>query len=150
MTMTMTMEELLCKHSENYRFHGVRAATLYRLVTQAENSQLLLFGTTHNEEIDNQDGELESEYEQGYGFLYCTDISDIEMSSNEFTDEGGLVLVLEKQVTDPFEVIHPTDSRQRIIKVQEWKVVGGIRLIFGEDNEMISQEVVSLKQILEG
>ena len=143
------IDNILSKHSDHYRFHGVRSATLQALIAQAENGQVALWGTDHDEHIDNEDGELEAEYTQGEGYLYVTDISDVEMSFNEFCDEGGLVLVLEKVASEPFEFDHPTDRRQSIIKVEEWKVVGGIRPVVDEDGDVIDQEAFSLEEIME-
>ncbi len=143
----MDIDQLMSKHSSNYCFHGVRSATLSRLIAQS-NGSIALWGTDHDEHIDNQDGELDAKYVQGEGFLYVTDISDLEMSFNEFCDEGGVVLVLEKQVADPFEFIHEDDSRQHIIQVQEWKVIGSLRPVVDEDGEVIDQECFSLDEIL--
>lgn len=134
------IDQLLSKSSENYLFHGVRAATLHRLIAQSENGEILLWGTDHDEHIDNEDGELDTEYVQGQGFLYTTDISDIEMSYQEFCDDGGLVLVLEKMVAEPFDFEHPSDRRQHIVKAEEWKVIGGLRPLFDEDEECFSLE----------
>ncbi len=142
----MDIDTLMSKHSSNYRFHGVRSETLSRLIAQSEGS-MLLWGTDHDEHIDNQD--FESEYVQGQGFLYVTDISDVEMSYNEFCDDGGLVLVLEKSVSEPFEFIHEDDIRQRIVKVQEWNVVGGLRPVVDADGDVIDQEAFSLDEIFE-
>ena len=142
------IDNLLSKSNEHYLFHGVRAATLSRLIGQSENGSILLWGTDHDEHIDNEDNELDCEYVQGEGFLYTTDITDIEMSFNEFCDEGGLVLVLEKQVEEPFDFEHPSDRRQHIVKFEEWKVVGGIRPLFDEDQDVIGEECFSLEEIL--
>jgi hypothetical protein len=144
----MNIDQLLSKHSDNYRFHGVQAETLEVLVAQADGS-IALWGSDHDEHIDNQDGEFDSELVQGQGFLYTTTINDIEMSYSEFIGESGLVLVLEKVASEPFEVVHPTDRRQRIIKVEDWKVIGGLRPVFDEDGDVIDQEVVSLSELLE-
>lgn len=143
------IDTILSKHSSNYRFHGVRSATLERLIGQSEHGAIKLWGTDHDEHIDNQDGEFDVAYVQGEGFLYVTDISDMEMSFNEFCDDGGLVLVLEKIVAEPFEFIHEDDSRQCIINVQEWKVVGGLRPVVDEDGDVIDQEAFSVEEIVE-
>ncbi len=144
----MNIDQLLSKHSSNYRFHGVQAETLEALVAQADGA-IQLWGSDHDEHIDNQDGEFESEYVQGQGFLYTTTINDIEMSYQEFIGDSGLVLVLEKVADEPFEVVHPSDRRQRIIKVEDWKVIGGLRPVLDEDQEVVDQEVVSLDELLE-
>ncbi len=142
------IDNLLSKSNEHYLFHGVRSATLSRLISQSENGSILLWGTDHDEHVDNQDNELDTEYVQGQGFLYTTDISDVEMSYQEFCGEGGLVLVLEKIVSEPFDFEHPSDDRQHIVKVEEWKVIGGIRPLFDEDEEVIGEECFSLEEIL--
>ena len=143
----MNIDQLLSKHSDNYRFHGVQSETLEALVSQMEDGVISLWGTDHDEHIDNQDGEFDSEYVQGAGFLYTTTINDIEMSYSEFSGDDGLVLVLEKVADEPFEFTHPTDRRQRIIKVEEWKVVGGLRPVLDEDGEICDQEVVSIEEM---
>ena len=135
----MDIDQLLSKHSDNYRFHGVREATLSRLVAQSENGQIVLWGRNSESET--------SEYLQGEGELSVTDISDIEMSFNEFCDEGGLVLVLEKIVDEPAEVDHESDGREHLVRVEEWQVVGGIRPIFDEDGDVVDQEAFSLDEI---
>jgi len=142
------IDQVMSKHSDNYRFHGVRSATLEALIAQA-SPDIALWGTDVDEHIDNQDGETEAQYTQGAGFLYVTGVSDIEMSFNEFCDDGGIVLVLEKVASAPFEFDHPTDRRQSIIKVEEWQVVGGLRPVVDEDGEIVDQEAFSLEEILE-
>ncbi len=139
--MATDIDNLLSKHSDNYRFHGVRSATLNRLIAQSENGELLLWGR-----VEDEDGN--ADYAQGEGELSCTDISDIEMSFNEFCDEGGLVLVLEKMVAEPIENDHETDDREHLIEASEWKVIGGIRPLFDEDGDVISEECFSLEEIL--
>jgi hypothetical protein len=136
----MNIDQLLSKHSDNYRFHGIRSATLTRLIAQSENGQIVLWG---------RDTEDEGEYLAGQGELSVTDISDVEMSYNEFCDEGGLVLVLEKLVTEPVEVRHETDRREKLVQAAEWQVIGGLRPIFDEDGDVIDQEVFSLDEIVE-
>ncbi len=136
----MDIDQLLSKHSDNYRFHGVRSATLSRLIAQSENGEILLWGRNPESET--------SDYQQGTGELSVTDISDIEMSYNEFCDDGGLVLVLEKIVAEPVEIDHESDAREHLVRVQDWKVVGGLRPVVDEDGEVIDQEVFSLDEIL--
>lgn len=145
----MDIDDLMIKNSDNYRFHGVRRATLERLVSQSEGGEIRLWGTDHDEHIDNADGEFEVEYVQGEGYLYTTDISDLEMSASEFAGDDGLVLVLEKIVDEPFEFEHPSDRRQCIVRAEEWRVIGAVRPIFDEDGDMIDQEALSLDAIRE-
>ncbi len=139
------MADIFSKFSECY-FHGVRGATLRRLIVQAENGHIALWGTDQDEHVD-EDFE-KAEYVQGEGYLYVTDISDIEMSVNEFCDETGLVLVLEPQVEYPFDFEHPSDYRQHIIKVEEWKVIAGLRAICDEYSEVEDYEEISLDDLL--
>jgi hypothetical protein len=145
----MDIDDLMTKSNDYYRFHGVRRATLERLVAQGEGDQLRLWGTDHDEHIDNQDGEFEVEYVRGAGYLYTTDISDLEMSASEFAGDDGLVLVLEKIIDTPFEFEHPSDRRQCIVRAEEWRVVGGLRPVFDEDGDLIDQEALSLDEIRE-
>lgn len=143
------MADIFSKFSECY-FHGVRGATLARLVHQSENGQIALWGTDQDEHV-TEDFE-KAEYVQGAGYLYVTDISDMEMSFNEFCDEGGMVLVLEPQVEYPFDFEHPSDYRQHIIKVEEWKVIAGLRPVYDEEDEyqeeIIDHEIFSLEDLL--
>ncbi len=136
----MDIDTLMSKHSRNYRFHGARAATLSRLVAQSENGSITLWG---------RDLENEGEYLEGHGELSCTDISDIEMSYNEFCDDGGLVLVLEKIIENPFEEGHESDVREHLIRAEEWRVIGGLHPIFDEDGDVIDQEAFSLEEIMQ-
>lgn len=136
----MNIDDLMSKHSDNYRFHGVRSATLARLIAQSEDNQITLWGR-----VEDEDGC--ADYEQGQGELSATDISDIEMSFNEFCDENGLVLVLEKQVASPVDELHPTDRREHLLRCEEWRVVGGIRPVFDEDGDVIDQEAFSIEEI---
>lgn len=141
------IDQVMSKHSKEYRFHGVRSETLARLIAQSDGS-ILLWGTDVDEHIDNLDGELEAEYVQGAGYLYVVGIRDLDMSFSEFCDEGGLVLVLEKQVAESFIFDHPSDNRQEIIKAEEWKIVGGLRPLYDEDGDIIDQQAFSLEEIL--
>jgi len=143
----MNIDTLLSKHSDTYRFHGVRSATLQELINQSQDGEIALYGTDHDEHIDNEDFEFDAEYTQGAGFLYVTSFRDVEMSFNEFCDEDGMVFVLEPISSEPFEFDHPSDRRQSIIKVEDWKVVGGLRPMFDEDGDLIEMEAFSLAEI---
>ena len=145
----MNIEQLLSKHSNTYRFHGVRSATLQELLSQSEDGAIALWGTDHDEHIDNEDGEFDTEYTQGAGFLYVTSFRNVEMSFNEFCDEDGIVFVLEPIVTEPFEFDHPSDRRQSIIKAEDWNVIGGLRPVLDEDGDLIEMEAFSLEEIAE-
>ena len=138
------IEQILSKHSDNYRFHGVREATLARLIAQSENGQIVLWGRNPESET--------SEYLQGEGELSVTGYYDLDMSFNEFCDDGGdggVVLVLERVVDEPFEEDHRSDRREHLIHVEEWKVVGGLRPVRDEDEDVIDQEAFSLEEIME-
>ncbi len=146
----MDIDTLLNKHADNYRFHGVARATLHLLIAQSEDGTLRLWGTDHDEHIDNQDGDLDTQCVQGEGYLYVTNINAIEMSYNEFCGQGGMVLVLEKAARAPYEYDHPTDRRQHIVRVEEWSVIGGLRPVFDEDEDIIEEEAFSLEDLLNG
>jgi hypothetical protein len=134
------IDELMNKRSDNYLFHGVKGATLAQLIDQSEDGNLVLWGRVEDED-ENAD------YSQGQGELSATDINDIEMSFNEFCDQSGLVLVLEKQVAEPVDELHPTDRREHLIRCEEWRVVGGVRPVYDEDGEVVDQEAFSLEEI---
>ncbi len=131
---------------DKYRFHGVCGATLSELVRQSDG-EIRLWGTDHDEHVDNQNGECETEYVQRQGYLYVTEQSEWELSFNEFAGEDGLVLVLKKNDKDPFEISHPTDRRQSIVRAEEWLVIGGLRGIYDENEELCDQEALSLEEI---
>ncbi len=137
------IDDIMSKSSEHYLFHGVRAATLQRLIAQSEHGQIVLWGR-----VEDEDGN--ADYQCGRGELSTTDISDIEMSFNEFCDEDGLVLVLEKLVDEPFDELHPTDRREHWIRAEEWRVVGGVRPVFDENEEVIDQQAFSVEEIMKG
>lgn len=146
----MDIDELMSKHSDTYRFHGVRSETLSQLVAQSVDGSIALWGTDHDEHVDNWDNEFETKYVQGAGFLYVTRFADVDMSFNEFCDEGGIVLVLEPIIgSEPVEFDHPSDRRQLIINVEEWRVIGGLRPVFDEDGDVIDQEAFSLEEIIQ-
>src|SRR5713226_4836379 len=113
------IDQVMSKSSDNYRFHGVREATLSRLIAQAEDGNILLWGTDRYVHIDDDEF---AEYTQGAGYLYTAEIQGWEICFDSFIDDCGLVLILEKQVEEPFEFDHPSDRRQKLIKVEEWKV----------------------------
>jgi len=139
----MDIEQLLTKHSDNYRFHGVQGATLRKLIGQSENGQIVLWGQS------DPDGDF-SEYVQGAGSLYVTDISGIGLSYKEFACEDGLVLVLEKQIENPQESFPRAATRiERLIETAEWRVIGGLRATsFDEDGDYEEDEAISLSDIL--
>lgn len=143
----MDIDELMSKSSDHYRFHGVSLATLERLIGQSEGGEILLWGTDHDDFVD---GEEYSDYVQGKGYLYTTDIRGIELSCNEFAGDDGLVLVLERIVDDPQEWFpRAADNRECLVRVEEWRVIGGVRPIFDEDGDMIDQEALSIEEVLE-
>ncbi len=130
---------------DKFRFHGVQASTLEELISQSEEGKILPWGTDHNEFVD---GEIYYEYFQGEGYLFATDWSGIELSFSEFCGDGGIVLVLEKIVDEPQEWFpRPSDRRERLIRVEEWKVICGLRPVFDEDGDVIDQEVVSIEEM---
>jgi hypothetical protein len=120
----MDILDLLSKPGSHYRYHGVRNATLTLLLCQAQDNQIVLWGQERDEHVSELDYEG-FHYIQGGGYLYTS--LDEEMCYENFCDEGGIVLVLEKQIETPFELILPTDRRQRIVKCAEWRVIGGVR-----------------------
>lgn len=125
---------------DKFRFHGVRAATLNRLIAQSEDGQITLWGR-----VEDEDGN--ADYEQGQGELSATDIRHWELSFNEFCDENGMVLVLEKQVAEPFEEQY--SRSELLVRVEEWKVIGGLRPVFDEDGDVVEEEAFSLQEIME-
>jgi hypothetical protein len=140
-----TIDQLLSKHSDNYRFHGA-GDFLSDLIAQAEDGAIRLWGRDHDDAVD---GEAECEWVQGEGFLYCTDIRGVEVIYNNFSGNEGLVLILEKQVENPQEWSPRTgDRRESLIRAEEWRVIGAIRPIFDEDGEEVDQEAFSLEEIL--
>ena len=135
------IDQVLSKHSDNYRFHGVRAETLSRLIRQSENGEITLWGRNPESEIED--------YRQGKGELSTTDITGLEMSYNEFCDGDGIVLVLEKMIDEPFEETVSTDRREHLIRAEEWKVVGGLRPVFDEDEQVVDEQAFSLEEIFD-
>ncbi len=128
---------------DKYRFHGVCGATLSELVRQSDG-EIRLWGTDHDGNIDNADNEFETKYVQGEGYLYVTEQKSWETSFNEFAGEDGLVLVLEKRVSDPFET---SNRHESIVRTEEWLVIGGLRGIYDENEELCDQEALSLEEI---
>jgi len=72
----------------------------------------------------------------------------VDMSCNEFVDAGGLLFVLEPVVTEPQEREHDTDRRECLLHVEEWRVVGGLRPVFDEDEEIVEFAAFSVDEIL--
>jgi hypothetical protein len=143
----MDIDDLMTKSNDHYRFHGVLSVTLERLVSQSEDGAIRLWGTDHNDFVD---GEEYADYTQGEGYLYCTDISGIELSCEAFCGSDGLVFILEKLVDDPQEWFpRAADKRECLVRVEEWHVIGAIRPIFDEDGDLIDQEALSLEEVLE-
>ena len=134
----MNIDQLLSKHSDNYRFHGVREATLARLIAQSENGNITLWG---------RDTEDEGEYLEGAGELSVTDYYSLDLSFNEFCDEDGVVFVLEAVVDEPSEEQH--GRHEILVKAEEWKVIGGLRPVRDENEDVIDQEAFSLEEIFE-
>src|SRR5437879_3722870 len=119
----MDIDTLMSKHSDNYRFHGVRG-WLSTLIAQSENGEIKLWGRSHDESVDD---EVEAEWMQGEGYLYCADIRDLDICYKEFMADGEVVLVLEKLVDEPQEWYPRSGKRERLIRVEEWRVIGGLR-----------------------
>lgn len=140
-----SIDQLLSKSSDHYRFHGA-GDFLSDLIAQAEDGAIKLWGRTHDDAVD---GEAECEWAAGEGFLYCTDIRGIEVIYNNFSGSEGLVLVLEKFVDEPQEWSpRSADRRESLIRAEEWRVIGAVRPIFDEDGEEVDQEAFSLEDIL--
>jgi hypothetical protein len=144
----MDIDTLLSRDSRTYRFHGVRADILSSLIQQSEDGKIILWG--RNPEIDAEDFDEEDaeHYLQGAGELSCTKWADVEMSCQEFCNEGGIVLVLESIVKDAQENRHPTDRREWLIDASQWQVIGGLSPSFDEDGELLELEASSLEEIL--
>ncbi len=142
----MTIDQLLSKDSDNYRFHGA-GDFLSELIAQAEDGEITLWGRDHDDAVD---GESECEWVQGQGYLYCTYIRGIEVCYNSFSGSEGLVLVLEKLVDEPQEWSPRSgDRRESLIRAEEWRVIGAVRPLFDEDGDEIDQEAFSLQDILD-
>jgi hypothetical protein len=142
----MDIELLLSKHSDNYRFHGA-GQFLSSLIAQAENGEMKLYGRSHDDAVD---GEEECEWVAGLGYLYVTNMAGIEICYNNFASDDKVVLVLEKQVDEPQEWYpRNADSREMLIRVEEWKVIGAIHpTAFDEDGDVLEDEGISLEDLL--
>jgi hypothetical protein len=141
----MEIEQLLSKHSDNYRFHGA-GQFLSSLIAQSEN-EMKLWGRTTDDAVDDEE---KCEWVQGEGYLYVTNMAGIEICYNNFASDDKIVLVLEKQVDEPQEWYpRNADSREMLIRVEEWKVVGAIRpTAFDEDGDVLEDEGISLEDLL--
>ena len=145
----MELDELMGKHSDTYRFHGVKGCNLSRILKNSEEGEITLWGRA-DEDAEEEEDEVNG-YLPGRGELSVTKWTDIEMSCNEFCDEDGVVFVLEPIVESPREDEHPSDRREFRIQVEEWRVIGGIRPVFertyDEDDELIEEELVEFQAL---
>lgn len=129
-------------------FHGVKGATLDRLIAQSDDGHITLWGRVVDEEG-------RAGYECGAGELSVTDAASIEVSFHSFCDEDGMVLILEPITDDPSVECHNQD--EYLIKAEEWRVAGGLRPVYTEvdeeeewpdEPELIDQQEFSLEEIL--
>lgn len=143
----MDIDTLMSKHSNNYRFHGPRGF-LSELIAQSETGEIKLWGRTQDDAVEVDEAGEVAEFVQGEGYLYCADIDDVDICFNEFCESGEIVLVLEKQSAEAQEWFPRSGRRERLIRVEEYKVIGGVRPLYDEDGDLCELEAISLEDIL--
>lgn len=144
----MELDALLTKNSNNYRFHGA-GAHLSALIAEAVDGEIKLYGRSTDDAVDGQD---DGEWVAGSGYLYCVEVSGLELVyNNHFMGPDNLCLVLEKIVDEPQEWSPRTaDRRESLIRVEEWRVIGAVRPVeFDEDGDAVEEEAFSLEDILD-
>ena len=143
----MNIFDMLDHNGRETVFHGVRGATLSKLISESEDGQIHLYGRSSRDWDDDE--ETMSHVRDG-GYLYVTEYAEIDFSANEFTDDGGLILVLGAKVQRP-EIVEEA-AREHVIRVDEWEVIGGVRPSFDRETGELDEEnweVLSLQEVLE-
>jgi hypothetical protein len=124
-------------------FHAVAAANL---------SQMVYGGQVHFYGRSAPDAELEDEVLEHIldgGWIYSVSNRDLDLCFNEFVGDG-LVLELAPMVAHPEIVLQGRNGREKVIRVQEWQVVGAIRPVTDEDGEVVAQEEISFEELIDG
>jgi hypothetical protein len=126
-------------------FHGVAATNLSGMIFGGE---IHFFGRCCPDE-------WECGCEQGFhhvvdgGWLYAVTNKDLDLIEDEFVRDG-LVLELQPRVDDPEIILQGLGGREKIVRVDQWQVVGACKPILDEDGEVIDQVEYSLRDILAG
>lgn len=143
----MDIFDMLDHNGRETVFHGVRGATLNKLVSESEDGKIHLYGRSSRDWDD--EGCAISHIQDG-GYLYVTEYKEIDFSVNEFCDDGGLILVLGAKASDP-EIVDEA-AREHVIRLDEWEVIGGIRPSFDPESGELDEEnweVLSLQEVME-
>ncbi len=96
------------------------------------------------------DVELEDEaleWVRDGGWLYTVANTDLDLCESEFVQDG-LILELAPRVDHPEIVLQGRNGREKVVRVEEWEVVGAMRPLVDEDGEVIEQQEFSLLQVL--
>jgi hypothetical protein len=141
----MDIFDMLDHNGRETVFHGVRSATLSKLVSESEDGNIHLYGRS-SRDWDDEDA---ASHIQNGGYLYVTDYKEIDFSANEFCDDGGVILVLGAKVSDP-EIVDEA-AREHVIRLDEWEVIGGVRPAFDPETGDLDEEnweILSLEEVL--
>jgi hypothetical protein len=128
----MDIFDMLDHNGRETVFHGVRSATLSKLVSESEDGNIHLYGRS-SRDWDDEDA---ASHIQNGGYLYVT-------------DDGGVILVLGAKVSDP-EIVDEA-AREHVIRLDEWEVIGGVRPAFDPETGDLDEEnweILSLEEVL--
>lgn len=124
-------------------FHAVAAANLAHMI---DGDGIHFYGRSEpDEELDDE----ALEHILDGGWIYTVANADLDLCENEFVADG-LILELASKVESPEIILQGRNGREKVIRVEEWEVVLGIRPVLDEDGEVIDQIEFSLEEILNG
>jgi len=130
---------------QEHLFHAVAASNLSKMI---ENGAIHFYGRAETDAQNAESGNA-AEWILDGGWLYTVSNRDLDLSENEFVGDG-LILELAAIVENPQIVLQGRNGREKVIRVEEWQVVGAIRPICDEDGEVIDQEEISFEEIVNG
>jgi len=124
-------------------FHAVAATNLAHMI---ESDGIHFYGrSAPDAELSEKDEALE--WVRDGGWLYTVANTDLDLCENEFVRDG-LILELAPRVGNPEIVLQGRNGREKVIRVEEWQVIGAIRPILDADGEVVDQQDFSLEDIL--
>ena len=127
--------------TQEHLFHAVAASNLAHMI---QEDGIHFYGRSEPD-VELEDEALE--WVRDGGWLYTVANTDLDLCESEFVQDG-LILELAPRVDHPEIVLQGRNGREKVVRVEEWEVVGAMRPLVDEDGEVIEQQEFSLLQVL--
>ena len=146
---TTAILDILEHNNYEVCFHGLHAANLWHVVNVSNgigDGSIHLYGRSHAD-VEAEDAVLEHVLDGGV--LYTTTWQNIELSINEFVGDGALLVLGAKAGVQPHLEHQGHRDREQIVRLEEWEVIGAIKLPDEDDFDIDAVEEIDFYSVAE-